>query len=82
MKIAVYGASGMIGSRVVAEALGRRHDVIGITRSGGPLPVGVRAVQGDAGDAEFARRIADSGSERLENPHPGNTESHAMGELK
>ncbi len=58
MKIAVYGASGMIGSRVVAEALGRRHDVIGITRSGGPLPVGVRAVQGDAGDAEFARRIA------------------------
>lgn len=58
MKIAVYGATGMIGSRVVAEALTRGHDVTGITRSGGALPEGVRAVQGDAGDAELAKRVA------------------------
>lgn len=58
MKIAVYGATGMIGSRVVAEALSRDHEVTGITRSGGSLPEGVRAVQGSAGDAELAKGIA------------------------
>ena len=58
MKIAVYGATGMIGSRIVAEALGRGHEVIGITRSGGDLPAGVEAVQGNAGDAELTTRIA------------------------
>jgi uncharacterized protein len=53
MRIAVYGATGMIGSRVVAEARARGHEVTGITRSGG---AGV--VQGSAGDADFAERIA------------------------
>lgn len=58
-KIAVYGATGMIGSRVVAEALARGHEVVGITRSGGQLPAEVHAVQGDAGDVGFTKRIAD-----------------------
>ena len=58
MRIAVYGATGMIGSRVVAEALARGHDVIGITRSGAELPAGARSVQGRAGDPEFTARIA------------------------
>jgi uncharacterized protein len=58
MKIAIYGASGMIGSRVAAEAMARGHQVTGITRSGGVLPDGVRAVQGDAGEAGLAKRIA------------------------
>lgn len=58
MKIAVYGATGMIGSRVVAEALSRGHEVTGISRSGGDLPEGVRALQGDAGDAGLAKRTA------------------------
>jgi hypothetical protein len=57
-KIAVYGATGMIGSRLVAEALERGHEVTGITRSGGELPAGVTAVRGGAGDAELAARIA------------------------
>jgi putative NADH-flavin reductase len=57
-KIAVYGATGMIGSRVVAEALARGHQVVGITRSGGQLPAGAQAVQGDAGDTGFTKRIA------------------------
>lgn len=57
-KIAVYGATGMIGSRVVAEALSRGHEVIGITRSGGALPAAAEAVKGDAGDAELTARIA------------------------
>lgn len=57
-KIAVYGATGMIGSRVAAEALTRGHEVIGVTRSGGELPAGAQAVQGDAGDTDLAKRIA------------------------
>lgn len=58
-KIAVYGASGMIGSRVVTEALTRGHEVVGITRSGGELPAEAQAVQGDAGDTGLTKRIAD-----------------------
>jgi uncharacterized protein len=58
MKIAIYGASGMIGSRIAAEALSRGHEVIGITRSGGELPAGVRAVQGNANDVASVKEIA------------------------
>jgi putative NADH-flavin reductase len=58
MKIAIYGASGMIGRRVAAEAVARGHDVTGITRSGGELPAGVRPVTGNADDAELAKRTA------------------------
>jgi uncharacterized protein len=58
MRIAVYGATGMIGSRVVAEALSRGHQVTGITRSGGELPAGAVAVRGDAGDTAFTKSIA------------------------
>jgi uncharacterized protein len=58
MRIAVYGATGMIGSRVAAEAQARGHEVTGITRSAGDGPAGVRAVQGNAGDSELAKRIS------------------------
>src|SRR5262249_47017974 len=34
MKILLVGASGMIGSRVAAEALARGHEVTGVSRSG------------------------------------------------
>ncbi|RZT19951.1 hypothetical protein EV649_3091 [Kribbella sp. VKM Ac-2569] len=58
MKIAVFGASGMVGSRVVAEAVSRGHEVAGVTRSGGQLPDGVRAVQGSANDVAAAKELA------------------------
>ena len=58
MRIAVYGATGMVGSRVVAEGISRGHEVVGISRSGGELPDGVRAVQGDAGDEALAKQMA------------------------
>lgn len=58
MKIAIYGASGMIGSRVAAEAVSRGHEVVGVTRSGGESPAGVRAVQGSANDPATAKAIA------------------------
>lgn len=60
MKIAIYGASGMIGSRVAAEAVSRGHEVVGITRSGGEQPAGVRAVVGTANDATSVKEIASS----------------------
>ncbi|MFK0280908.1 NAD(P)-dependent oxidoreductase [Streptomyces sp. NPDC090499] len=34
MKILLFGASGMIGSRIAAEARGRGHEVTGVTRQG------------------------------------------------
>jgi uncharacterized protein len=58
MRIAVYGATGMIGSQIAAEALARGHEVTGITRSGGELPAGVTAVRGDAGDTGLAKQVA------------------------
>jgi putative NADH-flavin reductase len=59
VKIALYGASGMIGSRIAAEAVARDHQVTGITRSGsGPLPDGVINRIGDAADADDVARIA------------------------
>ena len=38
MKLLVIGASGMVGSRVTEEALGRGHEVIAAVRSPGKLP--------------------------------------------
>jgi len=58
MKIAIYGASGMVGSRVAAEAISRGHEVIGVTRSGGDQPAGVRAVRGSANDVASVKEIA------------------------
>ncbi len=58
MKIAIYGASGMIGSRVAAEAVSRGHETIGVTRSGGELPADVQAVRGNANDVGSAKEIA------------------------
>jgi uncharacterized protein len=55
MKIAVYGASGQVGSRIVAEATRRGHEVTGLSRRGGPgLTVG------DATDLAAVREIAAS----------------------
>jgi putative NADH-flavin reductase len=55
MKIAVYGATGQVGSKVVAEARGRGHDVTALSRRGGP---GVTA--GDAADLDQVREVAAS----------------------
>ena len=50
MKIAVFGATGMIGSRIVREALSRGHHVTGWSRSGGDVPQGAHAATGDLAD--------------------------------
>ncbi|TQM32390.1 NAD(P)-dependent oxidoreductase [Nocardia bhagyanarayanae] len=54
MKIAVVGATGMVGSRVIDEAARRGHDLIAVFRSRRPtaLPPRVIAVEGDANDPD------------------------------
>ena len=48
----------MVGSRIAAEAVGRGHDVVGVTRSGGVLPPGVRALRGSANDPSTTKAVA------------------------
>ncbi len=61
MKIVVFGATGNVGRRVVAEALRRGHEVVGVVRD--PAAVAspdTRAtlVEGDATDAASVGRVS------------------------
>jgi putative NADH-flavin reductase len=56
MKIAVYGATGAIGSAVVEEARARGHEVTGISRRGSDTP---GDLTGDALDTAFAIEVAE-----------------------
>src|SRR5690349_754725 len=58
MKIALFGASGVVGSRIAAEALQRGHEVTAITRRGGASVPGVRVGTGDLGDAVTVKEAA------------------------
>lgn len=58
MKIAVYGATGMVGSRIAAEAIARGHEVTAITRSGTEVPGAVSTVAGNLTDLENYTVIA------------------------
>lgn len=61
MKIAVVGAAGMVGSRVVNEAASRGHDLIAVFRKARPaaLPPDVIAVEGDADDPDHMSSLLD-----------------------
>src|SRR6476469_3548074 len=58
MKIALFGASGMIGSRIAAEAGSRGHQVTSYTRSGTPLPDGSSTEVGDLADETTIKEAA------------------------
>ena len=58
LRIAVYGATGMIGSRIAAEAVSRGHAVTGISRSGSSDMPGVSGRTGDLADAADVRAVA------------------------
>ncbi|GLY40058.1 hypothetical protein Amsp01_060810 [Amycolatopsis sp. NBRC 101858] len=49
MKIAVVGAAGMVGSRVLTEAAGRGHDLLAIVRGRRPGVADVPVVVADSG---------------------------------
>ena len=60
MKLVVFGATGNVGQRVVAEALRRGHEVVGVVRDPdavqSPDPR-VRLVKGDATNADNVAKI-------------------------
>lgn len=59
MRVAVIGATGMIGSRIVTEAHSRGHDVTAASRRGGTgAPSAVRTVAADATDPDSIAEIA------------------------
>lgn len=61
LRIVVYGGSGAIGSRIVSEAVVRGHQVTVVDRRPNPglAPAGVKAIQGDALDADDITRNID-----------------------
>lgn len=57
MKIAIFGATGMVGSQIAAEAVRRGHEVTAISRSGGTVP-GVPSAAVLAADQSDAGTVA------------------------
>ena len=77
LKIALFGATGMIGSRIAAEAVSRGHEVTGHTRRGGQLPSGVTAATGDLADETTVKQAATTHDVVLSATGPSRTgESH------
>ncbi|MFE1593474.1 NAD(P)-dependent oxidoreductase [Nocardia sp. NPDC058705] len=58
MRIAVFGAGGAVGSRVVAEAVSRGHEVTAVSRRAVPVPDGVGLRIGDASKVDDVERIS------------------------
>jgi putative NADH-flavin reductase len=59
MKIAVYGATGMVGSQIVNESLSRGHEVTAVSRTGSAVE-GTAARSADLADAATFAEIADT----------------------
>jgi len=76
MKIAVYGATGMVGSRLVTEALSRGHQVTAVSRKGSEVP-GTTAVAAELGDtATFTRLAGENDAVLIAVPTPRNGDAH------
>jgi uncharacterized protein len=58
MRIAIYGGTGMIGSRIAAEAARRGHEVTAISRTGGNDAEGIHSVTGSASSADQVAAVA------------------------
>lgn len=62
LRVLIFGASGQVGRRVVAEALRRGHRLTGVVRdpaTAADLPEAVTLRSGDARRADEVRRLAD-----------------------
>jgi putative NADH-flavin reductase len=58
MKLVLFGATGMVGSRIATEATARGHQVVAVSRSGqSPVP-GIAAVAADASDPAKVAELA------------------------
>jgi putative NADH-flavin reductase len=61
MKIVLFGATGNIGQRIIAEALQRGHNVVGVVRDPGRVKSPdsrVPLAKGDATDAESVAKVS------------------------
>lgn len=58
MKIAVYGATGMVGSQIVAEAAKRGHEVTAVSRTGREVAGAASANIAELGDSAAYRDLA------------------------
>jgi putative NADH-flavin reductase len=61
MRMTIFGAAGEVGSRVVAEALSRGHEVTAVVRNPAQfhkLPAGVTPCSGDAGSIKDVARLS------------------------
>lgn len=61
LRLVLFGAGGMVGSRIAREALGRGHHVTAVQRNPGGLDLDGRhlmTVEGDATDAESVARLS------------------------
>lgn len=84
MRITVIGATGMIGSRVVAEAAQRGHDVTALSRSGRDVPGAATAGKLDLSDTAGVREAIDQSdatviavpSDRTGGSHEPTIEAH------
>jgi len=78
MKIVLFGATGHVGQRIVAEALRRGHEVVGVvrdpSRAQSPDPR-VTLVQGDATDAASVATVVRGADAVVSSvsPRPGTT---------
>jgi putative NADH-flavin reductase len=74
MKIVLYGASGMIGSRILTEALARHHEVVAVVRN--PEKIAAQphltVVSGDATDAASIAATAAGADLAISAYSPGN----------
>lgn len=59
MKVVLYGASGMVGSRILTELVSRGHQVTAVVRNPAKITAaGVRALKGDATEADSVAQTA------------------------
>jgi uncharacterized protein len=82
MKVALLGAKGMVGSRILSEALSRGHTLTVVVRdpAGYTAPEGVKVVAGDTADPQSITQAVAShdavisavGPGRNDNPQPQN----------
>jgi hypothetical protein len=74
MKIVLYGASGMVGSRILAEALARHHEVVAVVRN--PEKIAAQPhltiASGDATDAASIAATAAGADLAISAYSPGN----------
>lgn len=79
MKIAIIGASGFVGSRILSEALSRGHDVTAIVTDPVKLPSDAKltAVKGDATDSMALASLLAGHDVAISAFNPGKDESGA-----